>query len=67
MSPTDQAYLDVVHELMARSDEGDELATRAIAAMSLLSCGWHLGDPEPPEWQCQIIDLADVLQHDGSA
>ena len=63
MSPTDQAYLDVVYELMRRSDYGDELATKTIACMSLLACGWHLGDPEPDEWidlpPATIIQLAD--------
>ena len=63
MSPTDQAYLDVVYELQDRADRGDDLATRALAAMSLLSCGWHIGDPEPPDWTepppATIIQLAD--------
>lgn len=66
MSPTDQAYLDVVYELQDRADRGDELATRALAAMSLLSCGWHIGDPEPPEWvehkSAQIIQF-EAYQH----
>lgn len=59
----EQTYLDTVHELIARMDDGDDLARRAVGALALLASGWRLGDLDPPEWTdpppALIIQMAD--------
>lgn len=47
MGTTNDAYMELVTDLIGRMDDGDDFATRVIAAMALLIGGWRAGDPDP--------------------
>lgn len=47
---TNQAYKDLVDELVRREALGDEFARQVIGAMALLCAGWRYGDPEPEDY-----------------
>lgn len=48
MSTTND-YFAHVEELIRRMDEGDEFATKSVAALALLISGWRPGDPDPTD------------------
>ena len=49
MGSTSTAYKALVDELVAKAEAGDRLASRCLAALSLMGEGWRYGDPDPTD------------------
>jgi hypothetical protein len=43
------AYKALIDELLQKVEAGDDLATRCLAALSLVCEGWRYGDSDPSD------------------
>lgn len=48
MTLTD-AFIAHKQDLEARAIQGDEIAEKSLACITLLECGWREGDPDPDD------------------
>jgi len=47
MRTTTDLFWEHIESLEARSDAGDEDASKSLACLGLLAAGWWPGDPDP--------------------